>query len=542
MDDPNGLLLLPLLLVFIVASATQRIAVALFLGCSAAAFVVSQGATLAGCQLLLVQLMETTQLASCSSWELFLEASNLQISLFLAFMGILVVAIEESGSYRRFNELLVQQVRSRRHAEAAAATFTQCLAIDGYLATLTAGAAIRPLFDQLTLARIKLAYIARCSSLATCSINPISTWVALLLFQLHMSGITRTASSQTLVLADPFLIYVGLLPFAFYALLSLLVLWTIIFSGSSFGYMRFYERGLNSSSTLCHDPTSSRAHAITPHLMDLLLPLGTMMGFTALALFYTGGWSLLGGTHSFLESLHHLDGAASLFLGSLGALLVYWVYLMARRLISWRDLGRLSWRGGRLMASSILVLNLVWTLIALEMYDGGLPNLVANTIPNLFPAFLLPFAFFLVALFFAGTIGSSWATMTLLFPLATSSVVAFAGADVPLSLEQVPLLLPTLAAVVSGAVSGDQLSPLSDLNLVVCATVSCSQKEHTTSQLSYSLPVVLATALAYLISGGLASHSLWLASSVSIGTAIAFLLAYLLFRHRRSQTQPIKTD
>jgi len=132
-------------------------------------------------------------------------------------------------------------------------------------------------------------------------------------------------------------------------------------------------------------------------------------------------------------------------------------------------------------------------------------------------------------------IGSSWATIGILFPVVTASITTMETHPIPFELYEVPLLLPTLGAVVSGAVVGDQLSPMSDSSVVVTASTQCIHADHIQSQFTYGLPIILCTCIAYGLSGWIAIWNPFLAVIIPLTTSGLIATLYFVLRNRYSR-------
>ena len=89
---------------------------------------------------------------------------------------------------------------------------------------------------------------------------------------------------------------------------------------------------------------------------------------------------------------------------------------------------------------------------------------------------LLPTLFFLVALILSFSTGSSWGTFGILIPI----VVAVVGT------QDINFLTITVAAVLSGSVAGDHMSPIADTTIMASAGAQCHHIDHVSTQLPYA--------------------------------------------------------
>lgn len=122
---------------------------------------------------------------------------------------------------------------------------------------------------------------------------------------------------------------------------------------------------------------------------------------------------------------------------------------------------------------------------------------------------------FILAGFMAFSTGTSWGAFGILLPIAGQIAVA----------TDPSLLLPMMAAVLSGSVFGDHCSPISDTTILSAAGSGCHHIDHVTTQMPYT---ILAAAIAFLgyIAMGLSGSTI-VGLSVVIGG-----LCLLLIRKR----------
>lgn len=523
-------LILPPLVTLIVAALSRQIVLALLIGCLLAALFAVDLSFINAVLLFGKRLLETTQLNQWTSWEGILDAPNPQISLFVILMGILIHTIEWTGGFTAFHATLSHFIHRKQQAESAAVCLSHFVAIDGYLAALTVGSVMRPLVDQYASTRIKLAYIARSMAIPLCSLNPFSTWMALLLLQISISGIHPNDETATHVIADPFHVYFGILPYTFYSLLTVFVIWQVVSLQISFGSMALYEQNpqlINRKNLLL---PSGLAKRYQPRLLDFFLPILLLIAGTFMGFLYTGGY--FSQSISLLEAMERISVAPALLGASAFATIIYFIYMTLRGAITPREYLLVSKEGMIMMLPSVALLNLAWTFGHLQTHDNLLGDALGNMLPSELQKSYMPFIFFLLSLFTATATGSSWATIAMLFPVATATLVRISGESFPIPLQELPELLPTFGAVLSGAVCGDQLSPISDTSIVASASAQCSHADHVHSQMSYSVPVIIASALAYILAGFLAPFSLTLSWVLPLIASTACCCLYFTLHPR----------
>ncbi len=208
--------------------------------------------------------------------------------------------------------------------------------------------------------------------------------------------------------------------------------------------------------------------------------------------------------------------------GGIGCLVsLAWARL--RTGLSWGDGLRALGHGVEVVAPTLAVLVLAITIRTLtENLQTG-PFLAA--LLHGVPAGVLPMAVFALSAAVAFTVGSSWATMGLLVPVALTlahSAVLASGAD-PV------IIVATAASVMDGAIFGDHCSPISDTTVMSSAATGCDHLAHVRTQMPYALVVmVAATLLGYGLSLEL-TQGPWL--GYGAGIAALWVWLRLMGRH-----------
>jgi len=94
------------------------------------------------------------------------------------------------------------------------------------------------------------------------------------------------------------------------------------------------------------------------------------------------------------------------------------------------------------------------------------------------------------------------------------------------------MLYPVIGAIISGAIIGDHVSPLSDTTVMASASTGSNLMDHTQTQLSYSIPIIFSTAIAFLASGFLIQYGVAISAicSLLVGLSFSFITLQTLNR------------
>lgn len=143
-----------------------------------------------------------------------------------------------------------------------------------------------------------------------------------------------------------------------------------------------------------------------------------------------------------------------------------------------------------------LILVFAWMLNSVIKELGAAQYLVTLLSDTMNPAWLPALTFMLGAVISFST-GTSWGTMAILMPLVIPVAVALGETS-----GSAQVLVPTIGAVLAGAVFGDHCSPISDTTIVSAVSSDCEPMAHVRTQLPYALiGAGLAVVLGYLPAG-----------------------------------------
>ena len=132
---------------------------------------------------------------------------------------------------------------------------------------------------------------------------------------------------------------------------------------------------------------------------------------------------------------------------------------------------------------ALIVLTLAWASGAI-MTAVGADRLFSRWITNGISPEAMPTVSFLIAIFMALSTGTSWGTMTILFPLLCVPTYKIANGDPT-------IFYSTVAGILSGSVAGDHISPISDTTVLSALASDCQLLNHVATQAPYAVIVML---------------------------------------------------
>lgn len=172
------------------------------------------------------------------------------------------------------------------------------------------------------------------------------------------------------------------------------------------------------------------------------------------------------------------------------------------------------------MFPAMMVLTFAWMIGGLISQLGTGELLGAMVENSNLPVVLLPAVIFIVACIMALATGTSWGSFGILIPVAGEIII---------SLDATELLLPSVAAVLAGAVFGDHCSPISDSTILSSTGSGSDHIVHVMTQLPYALISAL-IGLAGFIILGITTSVLWALAGVFGGLLVVFVIVKFMYR------------
>lgn len=428
---------------------------------------------------------------------------HIQILLFAGFLMGMVGIMNVSGGTRGIVEALKRFISTRRSTKMMAAIMGLLVFFDDYANSFVIGTTMRPITDRMKISREKLAYIVDSTAAPVSGLAIISTWIG------YEVGLFQQALDQLDgVTMGGYQAFIMALPFRFYCLLALIMVFLVVWLKRDFGPMYYAElRALNEGLVLRDGATPLTSKTFngleaapgTPlRWYNAAVPVASVIVATLAGLYITGGglakimhgeWRQLFSIQTLGTVFSNADSGTVLLWSSMLGCLVAVVMVLAQRLLSLRDL-TVAWAKGVSsigLASAILVL--AWTLNNVSTEIGTAPYLIAIFRDVVQPLWL-PLLIFGLAGAIAFSTGSSWSTMAILIPVAVPLAYELGG---PL------LMLISMGAVLDGAIFGDHCSPLSDTTILSSIACSADHLDHVKTQFPYAMVIMLvAAAVCYL--------------------------------------------
>ena len=441
-------------------------------------------------------------------------ADTAGIFIFLVLLGILVALINKAGGSRAFGRWAEKNIKTKAGAMLATFVLGVLIFIDDYFNCLTVGSVMRPVTDAHKISRVKLAYLIDATAAPICMIAPISSWAA--------------AVSQYVEDGQGLKFFIMAIPYNFYSLLTLVFIILIALFGFDYGKMSAFEiKAQNGDVVGNTDVATSTEESADDNprgrVFDLIIPIVVLIIACVLALMHNGGFFDEGEYyHDLSGAFGNTDATVGLPIGAGIALIVIVIYLLIRRLVSFKDAMKAVPKGFVAMVPAITILTFA---TALKNMTGmlGAKYFVAGLLENASGLMsFLPAIIFLVALGLSFSTGTSWGTFGILIPIVATGI----GLDTELGII-------SMSACLAGSVCGDHCSPISDTTIMASAGAECNHVNHVETQLPYALTVAGLSFICYLVAGFV--RSAWITLPIGIAlTAVTLIVLKKVTKKKQS--------
>ena len=446
-------------------------------------------------------------------FEIMKNSMNLNILIFDVLLGMIIVLMAKSGGSAAYGKWAGTKIRTKRSALLATMGLGVLIFVDDYFNCLTVGSVMRPVTDQQKVSRAKLAYIIDATAAPVCIIAPISSWAA---------------AVNSYVPADAgisgFQLFLRTIPYNLYAILTLVMVFFICFTGFDFGLMKKHEDNaakgdLFTSGGDEFEQVSEDEVNPGGKVMDLVLPVAVLIVSAVGAMIYTG---YLGGAKDIITAFSGCDAETSLIFATMVTIFFMMLLYLPRKVVDFKGFMESLIEGFKLMIPAITILIFAWSLKGIG--DAmGLAEFVGSIVgENASASIFIPVVLFAVAIFLSFSTGTSWGTFAILVPIATGM---FAGNT---SLE---MMIISVSAVLAGAVCGDHISPISDTTVMSSAGAQSNHLNHVSTQMQYAVIVAGVCMIGYIIAA--LTKMWWLTLGISLLILLAILMGMKIILSKR---------
>lgn len=452
------------------------------------------------------------------TFDIIIQKADMYIMIFCFLLGALVYLVKVSGGAEAYGRWASRFIRSKRQSLVLTSILGCLIFVDDYFNCLTVGTVMKPVTDRYKVSRAKLAYVIDSTAAPVCIIAPISSWAAAVGSYLKDTG----------AFDSEFLAFISAIPYNFYALLTLIMVFLLAIFRLDFGPMARFEAKAEKGDLGALDDNGTSTESTVNvcskgTVADMIIPILVLIAVSILAMLYIGGFW---GTdpayrHAFAAALGNSVAAEALVWGNFAALIVALLMYVPRKIMTFKEFCANTVKGMENMVTSGCILLLAWAIGGICRDLLSTPEFVKNVFESSgVSGALLPALIFILAAFLSFATGTSWGTFGILIPIVIPVIQV-------LSPE---LLTASLASTLAGSIFGDHCSPISDTTILSSTGANVNHLHHVSTQLPYAITVAACSFIGYLIIG--ITKNIYIA----LPCAVLLLIAAVFFLHQRSVT------
>ncbi len=439
-------------------------------------------------------------------------ADNAGLFVFFVVLGALVALVNMSGGAAAFGTWASSHIKTRGGAMFASVLLGVLIFIDDYFNCLTVGSVMKPVTDTHKVSRVKLAYIIDATAAPICMIAPVSSWAA------AVAGIASDMDTGI----NGTQLFIQAIPYNFYSLLTIAFIIVILLMKFDYGPMRKYEKDAIENGNLYIQESMVKEDASNPKgkVIDLVFPILLLIVTCIFGLIYVGGffgvdaWGGEDCAGDFIGAFGNTDAFIGLPWGGIIALVITILYMVLRRIVTFKDAMSSITKGFVSMVPAMTILTLAVSLKTMTSNLGAaefVHDVMEGSAASLYA--MLPAVIFVVACFLAFSTGTSWGTFGILIPIVTAIFATDSE-----------LFIIGISACLAGAVCGDHCSPISDTTIMASAGAQCDHLNHVSTQIPYAVTVAAISFVTYIFAGFIQN---WVISLL-IGIALTVVTLFVI--------------
>jgi Na+/H+ antiporter NhaC len=422
--------------------------------------------------------------------------------------------VTKAGGAQAIANALTKKAKTARGGMIAAWLMGMIIFFDDYSSCIIAGNTARPITDAVKVSREKLAYLIDSTAAPIATVALISTWIG---FELGVIGEGFAAIGMDNV--PVYLIFLQSIPYRFYSIFAIALVLILAISMKDYGPMYNAEVRARTEGKLLRDGATPLSATDTEVLQpkegtpmrwyNFVIPVVVIIVATFVGLYVAGGGAEVGLMNAFGEAD---SSVVLLWASSLGALVTL-VMVLIQRIVPLQEAVDTLINGAKSVFPALIILVLAWALSYISGELGAADYLIGLVERAGISIVILPLLIFLISCFMAFAMGTSWGVMGIVVPLAIPIAAAIGGEA---------FLVPTLAAVLTGAIFGDHCSPLSDTTILSSTGAGADHIDHVRTQIPYALTGAIVAGVFGFIPAGLGVHPL-----ISIILGIIVLIVFV---------------
>ncbi len=506
-EIPAWFSIIPPLLAILMALIFREVISSLFVGIFSGALIL-QGFSPLSWVVAFVRSIDTYVVDSIA------DRSHVSVILFSMLIGGMVAIISRNGGMKGVVDKLAPYAKTPVMGQFITWLLGVLIFFDDYANTLVVGNTMRPVTDKLKISREKLSYIVDSTAAPVAAIAFITTWIGAELGFIQQAIDAVNADTTTITLNESaYSVFLNSLQFSFYPILTLGFMLMLIFSKRDFGPMLKAERRARTTGRLTEGDelrggaeVDDALKALEPipgikhNWLNALLPVLTLISVVIIGLISTGYtaeiWAQtdISFARKLSETIGNADSYKALIWASASGVFMAMLLSISSKIMSVARAFETLLDGLKTMVPAISVLVLAWSLGKVTE-DLHTASFLSNILSDKISPYWIAEITFLLAAITAFSTGTSWGTMTILYPIVLPlawNICHVAGLPEP---EIFRIFYNVVSVVLAGAVFGDHCSPISDTTILSSMASSCPHVDHVRTQLPYAVVVAVVSML-----------------------------------------------
>ena len=400
--------------------------------------------------------------------------------VYLWALGGLIGIWNRNGGARYFAEWIGKHfVHNRKTAKLFAWFMGLVFHQGGTISTVLTGTTVKPITDREKVSHEELSYIVDSTASPIATLIPLNAWPA------YIGGLVVLGSIKQYIPNEEagMMYFLKAIPYNFYAMFA--VLFTFLISIEKLPWMGKQMREAINRVTSTGEmdrpgakPMLSKEIETTnvpdyykPSLVDFFVPIGTLIGVAIVP------WILIGKLMIF---------------EAFGLSVIAGILITLFRGMKLDDVFEGLVDGIKGVTVGAIILGLAITLgnvserLGTSQYIIEISRDFILLVPYTLPPMLL-----FICMFISFSIGSSWGTYAVVYPIAIPLAISISADPFYITLN--------FAAIMGGAVFGDQCSPISDTTILSAIVSGADLMDHVSTQLPLALLAASLAAVLYLI-------------------------------------------
>ncbi len=402
----------------------------------------------------------------------FIFLDNLFTFIFLFVFAVVSEIILRTGILEKYIPLILNKIKTKLSLEKAIILTSFAIPFDDYLVNLGLKNIFGSIINFYNISKERFASILVFLTPTIPSMIPLSSWGALYITVLGSIAKNINISIYSILFSS--------IPWMFYAIFLIL---NLFFSIKNEKMEKIKEN---------KEPKQIKISSKN-FFCDSIIFFGPFIGiaYEIISKFMFFKRTILENT-SFLEVLSKLNFTEALALGSLKGSLLMLIFIFALKLLPIRSFGKIFIDTVLSTKGTVLTLLLAWSF-SYEFKNILNINLISEFLStNIVLITIIPFFFYILAGITATFLSSQWASISLFAPFLTVVPENY--------------IILSFASIVSGALTGANLSPACDTIMVSASSAKVKVENVYKNQIKTAIPIIILGAFSFLMAGILINY------------------------------------